>query len=249
MGRSSGLACALGTVVNRSCPMKKLNVGVLVFATLLPATFLASCGSDGESRTSSVLKGIEGVVFLQRAKRGGMGDIFQYDDYRAGGNIFLLSPPSADGKLTKLTDGADWLDADFQAVDLSFDAKEIVFSARTKDSSTYHLYRLNLDGTNPCMPGMRGACKITSGPDNYVYPIYVPGGRIVFMTNRNVEPGTPQFRDEYERGVTAQLGSITIDGADMHLGPRNLSHRVAPSLLSDGRIVVTQWDHLGMVNE
>src|SRR6185312_4695553 len=32
------------------------------------------------------------------------------------------------------------------------------------------------------------------------------------------------------------------------LGPRNLSHRTAPSLASDGRVIFTQWDHLGPEN-
>ncbi|MEO8551954.1 MAG: hypothetical protein ABI678_18385, partial [Kofleriaceae bacterium] len=31
-------------------------------------------------------------------------------------------------------------------------------------------------------------------------------------------------------------------------GPRNLSHRTQPSLMSDGRVVFTQWDHLGPEN-
>src|SRR5205085_12126852 len=30
--------------------------------------------------------------------------------------------------------------------------------------------------------------------------------------------------------------------------PRNLSHRTSPSLTSDGRVIFTQWDHLGPEN-
>jgi hypothetical protein len=63
-----------------------------------------------------------------------------------------------------------------------------------------------------------------------------------------VEEGAPQHRDEYERGVTLQVGTMNRDGTGMVLGPRNLSHRVFPTLTSDGRMVLTQWDHLGMMN-
>ncbi len=226
---------------------RRLVSGIGIALTLLPGAFLATgCSSDSDSRTSEVLKGVQGVVFIQRTKRGGMGDIFQYADYAPGGNIFTLTPPSADGKLTNVT---NMVNGDVQAMDLSFDAKEVVYSAREEGSSDYHIYRINLDGTNPCMEGQRGACKLTSGPDTYVYPVYVPGGRIVAMTTRVVEANTPQFRDEYERGVTAQLVSFNLDGSDLKMGPRNLSHRVSPTLASDGRVLMTQWDHLGNVNE
>ena len=71
----------------------------------------------------------------------------------------------------------------------------------------------------------------------------------MFTTNAVVEAGAPQHHDEYERGTTIQLGRINIDGTDEELGPRNLSHRTAPSLASDGRVIFTQWDHLGAENE
>jgi hypothetical protein len=51
-----------------------------------------------------------------------------------------------------------------------------------------------------------------------------------------------------ERGITIQLGRVNLDGTGMELGPRNLSHRTAPSLASDGRVIFTQWDHLGPEN-
>ena len=35
----------------------------------------------------------------------------------------------------------------------------------------------------------------------------------------------------------------------MTLGPRNVSHRVSPALLPDGRVVYTEWRHMGMVND
>ena len=46
----------------------------------------------------------------------------------------------------------------------------------------------------------------------------------------------------------SQLGRINIDGTDEELGPRNLSHRTFPTLASDGRVMFTQWDHLGREN-
>src|SRR5439155_15530242 len=81
-------------------------------------------------------------------------------------------------------------------------------------------------------------------------PIYLPAGKILYVTNKSVEgPAVPQFRDEYERATTAQVATVSLDGSGEALGPRNVSHRVAPTLLSDGRILLTEWRHLGDVNE
>ena len=83
---------------------------------------------------------------------------------------------------------------------------------------------------------------------DFLNPVFMPGDKILFTTSKSVEEGAPQHRDEYERGVTLQVGSMNRDGTGLVLGPRNLSHRVFPTLTSDGRILLTQWDHLGNMN-
>src|SRR5205085_261463 len=83
---------------------------------------------------------------------------------------------------------------------------------------------------------------------DYVSPIFLPGDKLLFTTNSIVEPGAPQHMDEYERGTTTQMGIMNIDGTGEELGARNLSHRTMPSLASDGRVIFTQWDHLGPMN-
>ena len=58
-----------------------------------------------------------------------------------------------------------------------------------------------------------------------------------------------QFKDEYERAVTAQVGTVSTSGTNLQLGPRNVSHRVSPALLPDGHVLYTEWMHMGEVNE
>src|SRR5262249_22083400 len=84
---------------------------------------------------------------------------------------------------------------------------------------------------------------------DFVSPIFLPGDYVLFMTNAVVEAGARQHEDEYERATTSQLGRVKVDGSNLELGPRNLSHRRTPSLASDGRVIFTQWDHLGETNE
>ncbi|HLL23729.1 MAG TPA: hypothetical protein VK427_16435, partial [Kofleriaceae bacterium] len=218
--------------------LKTLAMG----AALMAAGGGIGCSSDDNS---GPLGDVDALIVLQRPKRNDMGDIFQYTSYKAGARIVKLSPPTADGKLETLfptaAQGAEFATADVSGYDLSFDARTIVFSAKLKESAKYGLFLLTLESGNveqiPTDPGR-----------DYTSPIFLPGDRIMFTTNAVVEQGGKQHLDEYERGTTLQLGRINLDGTGEELGPRNLSHRTFPTLASDGRVMFTNWDHLGGMN-
>ncbi|MDB4955020.1 MAG: hypothetical protein JWO36_2589 [Myxococcales bacterium] len=216
--------------------IKSIAIGAALFTT-------AGLGCGGNDNTGP-LGNVDSLVILQRPKRNDMGDIFQYTSYVAGARLVKLSPPTADGVQTTICcdkAGAEFANIDISSYDLSFDAKQIVFSGKLSDNSRYGLFIQNLsDGSVAQLP--------TDSQRDYVSPIFLPGDKIMFTTNAIVEPGAPQHRDEYERGTTIQVGTINVDGTHEELGPRNLSHRTAPSLASDGRVIFTQWDHLGPEN-
>jgi hypothetical protein len=227
---------------------------IAIGAALFTAGFGVGCSSD---ESSGPLGNVDALVILQRPKRNDMGDIFQYTSYVPTARLVKLSPPTADGKLTTLCcdqAGAEFANIDISSYDISFDAKQIVFSGKLNASERYGLFLLTLaDGS---------VTQIATDPGrDYVSPIFLPGDKIMFTTNlavsnAAVDPATnqpidinpPQHVDEYERGTTLQVGTINIDGTNEVLGPRNLSHRVFPTLTSDGRVMLTQWDHLGPVN-
>src|SRR5215471_12942495 len=199
---------------------------------------LAGCAGDD---TGPILKDVKSIVFIQRTARNEMGNVFDYTGYLGGGRIVKLEPPAANGKLTVLTSDPMFDNADFGSWDLSFDAKTIVFTAHLANDSHYQIFTINGDGTNPK--------QLTEGDVDYVYPIFIPGQKILFMSNKVVETGTPQFKDEYERATTAQVGIMNLDGSGEVLGARNVSHRVSPALMPDGHVAYTEWLHLGEVNE
>jgi Hydrazine synthase alpha subunit middle domain len=226
----------------------------------------AGCTSTSTSTNNEALPAdVQAITFLQRTPRNDDGNVFDYNNFVAGGRLVMLSPPSTNGKLTVvfpnqatcaqiLGAGAssDDIDhcvnqSDIQSYDLSFDAKSVVMSAQVPAAgdTTYQLYSINLDGSN--------LQELTSGGNDFVYPVYAPGDQILFMTNRNVEADTDsssqQFKDEYERAVTAQAGTVSTGGTGLQLGPRNVSHRVSPALLPDGHVMYTEWMHMGEVNE
>jgi hypothetical protein len=201
----------------------------------------AGCG-EGKTSTPGVPPDVKAIIFLQRASRNeGMGNVFDYTGYKAGARLLKLEPPTADGKLTVLTADPMFNDADIMSWDLSFDAQTVVFSARLAKEPNYQLFTMRVDGSNPR--------QISEGPNDYVYPLFIPGQKVMFTTNKVVEENTPQFQDEYERATTAQVGIKNLDGTNEILGARNVSHRVAPALLPDGNVVYTEWLHLGDVND
>jgi hypothetical protein len=215
---------------------------IAIGAALVSAATSVGCGGDD---SSGPLGDVDALIVLQRPKRNDMGDIFQYTSYRSGAKLVKLSPPTADGKLETLFptagQGTEFAAADVSGYDISFDAKTIVLSAKLADNQRYGLFLLTLESGNveqiPTDPGR-----------DYVTPIFLPGDRIMFTTNAVVEAGAKQHMDEYERGTTLQLGRINLDGTAEELGPRNLSHRTFPTLVSDGRVMFTNWDHLGGMN-
>ena len=215
--------------------MTRLSKGIALSVVLA-----AACSSDDPGPLGDVNE----IVFVQRARSGGMGDVLQYTQYTPGARLVKLSPPTADGELTVLCcddQGSEFADIDIMAYDISFDAREIVFSGKLSGDQKYGLFLLALESGE--------VNQIPTNP-NYdaVYPVFAPGDKVVFMTNEPVDPLNPQFRDEYERGIVSQMATIRKDGGDKQIHAPNLSHRVHPSVMLDGRVMVAQWDHLGEMN-
>jgi len=192
------------------------------------ASAAGGCNSGTKSSVSALPADVKSIMFLQRTPRNDDGNVFDYANAVPGARLVTLSPPSADGTLTVLTSDPMFDGSDIMSYDISFDATAVTFSAHLSGASNYQLFSMNLDGTN--------IKQLTEGGNDYVYPVFVPGGQIMFMTNRNVEadtdPTSAQFKDEYERATTAQVGLINADGSGLTLGPRNVSHRVSPAARS-----------------
>jgi hypothetical protein len=227
--------------------MRNLGTAKSVGWLLLAATAASLGGACSSGDSSALPADVRAIVFLQRQPRTDQGNVFDYQSYVPGGRLSMLSPPSANGKLTVLTSDPMFANADVMSYDLSFDGNSVVFSAKLSDNEPYELFSMNLDGSN--------LKQLTAGANDYVYPIYIPGGRIMFTTNLDVEAyndptsDSKQFQDEYERAVTAQVGTMNEDGTNLTLGARNVSHRVSPALLPDGRVMYTEWRHMGPVND
>lgn len=237
------------TSLSRIAPLALL-AGVLSMGHALTT----GCSSESPADAGP---GVRAIVFVKRQHTtvfegsvsvdvaGGNGQVLDYERYVPGGQLVMLTPPRPDGKLEVIT--SDFPTADFNGADISFDATQVVFSMKRDAADHYHLYTAQLEPKD----GKFEIHQLTGGPHDDINPIYLPGGRIAFVTNEMyTEMGARSDEYNHARGVT-QLATISVDGgdADRRLASQNLSHSVAPWVRFDGRIGYSRWEHLGPVND
>jgi predicted RNA-binding protein YlxR (DUF448 family) len=223
----------------------------LILAAVSPAVLASGCDT---SQPSSEL-GVNAIAFVKRAHTvigangaatvnvaDGNNQVLDYLRYVPGGSLNILSPPRPDGEVVNLT--KDFPEADFNGIDVSFDAQQIVFSMKKNANDHYHIYTVQVGGS-------REVHQLTAGDYDDLNPIYLPGNRIAFVTNQMyTEMGTRADEYEHSRSVT-QLATITREGgdADRRLLSQNLSHTVALFSRYDGKIGYSRWEHLGPIND
>ncbi len=230
------------------------TLGAILLALAASATLSGSMtGCSSTPKEDNVLPGVDAVLFVKRAYltedgshnvTDGVGQVFDYDRYNPGkgSGLYVLEPPSPDGKLRNLTENFDGVD--INGMDLSFDAKKVVFSMRIEGDNRYHLYLANIDGSGKVK-------QLTFHDADDTQPVFVAGGRVAFVTNQPfTQMGTRADEYNHAQRVT-QIGTISEIGgdADRSLCSQNLSHTTAPFTLANGLIGFSRWEHLGPVND
>jgi hypothetical protein len=164
--------------------------------------------------------------------------------------------PSADEiNITKRMTGTDTYD--IKDVDVSLDGKAVVFAMRgpltekmkQKDPPTWHLweYVIATDTLRQVIPP-----SLVPDQSNNVAPHYMPDGRIVFSSTAQrqskailLDEGKPQFeaQDEDRDEPAFVLHVISADRTEFHQIEFNQSHDRDATVLANGRILFTRWDH------
>lgn len=128
----------------------------------------------------------------------------------------------------------------FLSPELSFDAKEVMFSYTQaektpyvwNEKTTYKIFKVGINGEN--------LTQLTSGTTNDFDPCYLPSGRIAFISER---------RGGYGRCHGRQVPSFTLhsmydDGTDITRLSHHETNEWQPSLTNDGMILFTRWDYI-----
>ncbi|MBI9018623.1 MAG: RpiB/LacA/LacB family sugar-phosphate isomerase [Phycisphaerae bacterium] len=144
-----------------------------------------------------------------------------------GGKLLVLEglrPGSPVRDLMAGKEGAFW------RPDLSFDGKRVLFCFKPDGEKSFHLYEMNVDGTN---------CKqLTFGDYDDLDPIYLPDGKIMFSTMRGntfirCMPQTHAF----------QLARCDADGKNIYIVSRNSECDYTPSVTNEGQVIYSRWEY------
>ncbi len=190
--------------------------------------------------TSPARRQIQGIVFIKgsNAIPNVLNTVQQADNwrqtyvvtdsgpaYRPGRNLYVLHPPRADGVVTPLTRFPDGYVAE---PEVSWDGRQVVFAHRGEDDPWWHLYRVNVDGSQ--------LVQLTDGPYHAVGPAFLPDGRIVFASSRS------GIRDEYHGYPCTALYVMNADGSDAQPIATNIGRDNEPAVMPDGRIVFSRLE-------
>ena len=150
---------------------------------------------------------------------------YHVEGFRPGGGLFLYDIPSA--KLIRLVDSPTGQILDLE---LSYDAKTILFSWRKAESEAYHLFAINTDGSN--------LKQLTAGRHHNYNACFLPDGGIAFLSTRSarfaycwISPAGLLYRME-------------MDGSNLRRLSANIVNDFTPSVMDDGRIIYSRWEYV-----
>ena len=181
-----------------------------------------------------------------------------------GGDLYVRDQASAGAPETNVTGALTKGQGDVRDLDVSPDGKKLVFAlhlpmipnAGADQQPTWNIYEY--DATTKTVAQLTND-DITTGDD--VGPHFLPDGRIVFASTRQttteavlLDENRPQYPAQTERGFSPQqaifeLHVMNADGTDIHQITFNTGHDFAPSVLNDGQVVFSRWEHVAGADE
>ncbi len=178
-----------------------------------------------------------------------------------GAALYVKDRASPTAAETNITDGIfeDGALYDVKDVDTSYDGTKLVFAMRApeiedadeEDQPTWNIWEYD-HTTQEVKRVITSDINAEEGQD--ISPHYLPDGRIVFTSTRQrlskailLDEGKPQYDafDEDQNVATLALHVMNSDGTDVTQITFNQSHDLAPSVLTNGKIVFSRWDNAG----
>jgi len=224
---------------------------------------LAACGSDGQDPDPLVED--FGIAYVQRPLAFDTSgatvqpDLREATGFTPGGDLYyreLASPGAAESNITApFTHGM----GDVKDVEVSYDGSLLLFAMRVpdipdadpEDQPTWNIWKYEIP-TGQLRRIISSDITAEAGQD--MAPHYLPDGRIIFSSSRQrqsravlLDEGKPQFAalDEDLNEPALVLHVMNADGSDIHQVSFNQSHDLDPTVLADGRVVFSRWDHMG----
>lgn len=148
--------------------------------------------------------------------------------FRAGGIIKAIDFANGQTVRTIFDAGEN---GGIRDIDVSYDARRILFSMRKSIEEDYHIYEIDADGTD-----LRQLTSMTGVAD--IDPVYLPDGSIVFSSTRELK------YCGCNRHIMGNLFKMDADGANIHQIAKSTLHEGHASVMSDGRILYDRWEYI-----
>lgn len=204
----------------------------------------------------------KGPLFDENMQLLSSTDLRDLQRFSIGTDLYLLdrASPSAIARNITLeeTDGL----GDVMGVEISVDGTRVLFAMRgpfdpnlaAEDQPTWNIWEYEI----PTATLRRIiASDITAEAGHDIAPHYLPDGRIVFSSTRQrqskailLDEGKPQFEalDEDRNEPAFVLHVMDDDGNNLHQISFNQSHDLDPTVLDNGQVMFSRWDHASGVN-
>ncbi len=128
----------------------------------------------------------------------------------------------------------------FLSPDVNYDGTQIAFAYTDiggqrgvwNETSTFHIFKVNADGS--------GLTQLTEGPHNDFDPVWLPDGRILFISDRR-----GGFGRCHQRAVPVYtLHVMNADGTGIEAISLHETNEWHPSVDNDGLVLYTRWDYV-----
>jgi hypothetical protein len=177
--------------------------------------------------------------------------------FEIGADLFMRDRASPSAPEINITAAETTGLGDIRDVDINFDGSKVVFAMRAKfiegadeeDQPTWNIWEY--DAKAKVLRRLM-ASDTTAEEGHDIMPHYLPDGRVVFSSTRQqqakaiqLDENKPQYagQDEDDNEPAFVLHVMDADGGNIHQISFNQSHDLDPSVMNDGRIVYTRWEH------
>lgn len=243
-----------------------------LLAAGLAASLLAACGGGGDQQATGPDPGIIDfpIAYVKRPYPTDNNNNIVQPDWRdplvfsAGGDLYLRTRATQGSAEINITGAVTNGQGDVRDVDVSYDGSKLVFALHkfepnpNNPTETWDLYEYDIAAAQ--LRKLMSDATASAGDD--LAPHYLPDGRIVFASNRQINSrailtteatGKPVFSalDEDRNIKSYALHTIDADGSNGSIRQItfNQSHDLDPVVLDSGEIVFSRWDHAGAGND
>jgi hypothetical protein len=199
--------------------------------------------------------------------------VFQQQDLREqitfefGADLFFRDRASPSAEAINITGELTQGLAAIRDVEIAYDGSTLLFSMRfpfdpdlaEEDLPTWNLWEYTFE-TAELRRVIPSTADLTAEIGHDIMPKYLPDGRIIFASTRQFQSQAVLLDedkqnkdafvavDEDQNEFAFNLHVINADGTGIDQVSFNQSHDLDPSVLGNGQIVFSRWDHAG-VNE